>query len=480
MPTQNTTIAEGLEDCEAVRISYSTAATPNAPFLTDDDGRYLLVERTEPTQALKIVLQYTPSTDPYDFFFGSTVGTITTESFDGFTQEIYTSVQPSTTSAVGQGRYTRYEDVTDSSSDPDGGSSSGTNRFVYSEQIQTNYDDDWNPIQVVVETFAFTMPLSSQGQTPVQANNGQLMLNSSSTNSGHSLFTPDFRSINFETGAVSDGWAIVVYEVYEWGDSELARFRFDVDPQATARCNDQRCDNGCIEIVRPSDGAWGCICFDPPARPPALGPPRPAPDLPLPVHPKQEIHQKRAPLKQARQKLAKAEADYRETLDDIGQEEQAVSDAVSQGDTTAETIAKNKLEELTNKGSEQASDYQSLKLENEKKSAIEKNLVEAEKTSDTTVVPIIEKPINTGFTQGTRYPTINRGTTIRPIIVGTTIKPTINRGTTIRPTIIGTTIRPTIIGTTIRPTVNTGITIKPTINGFKTSNALRGSGISVN
>ena len=262
MPTQNTTIDEGYEGCGSVRISYSPNATPNAPFLTDDEGRYLLVERAEPTQALKIVLQYTPSTDPYDFFFGATVGTITTESYDGFSGEISTIVQPSTTNAVGQGRYTRYEDVSSSSSDPDGGSSSQVDRLVYSEQVRTDYDDDWNPIEVVYETFAFPMPLSSQGQTPVQTGNGQLMLNGSSTHSGHRLVTSDFRSIDFETAAVSDGWAIVVYEVYEWGDSELSRFQFDSDPSPiTVQCLESECDDDCIPTYD-SQGNVLCICRD--------------------------------------------------------------------------------------------------------------------------------------------------------------------------------------------------------------------------
>jgi hypothetical protein len=88
MPTQNTTIDEGFEGCGSVRISYSPTATPRTPLLEDSEGRYLLVDRPEPTQALKVVLQYTPSTDPYDFFFGSTVGTITTTFYD------VTTVQP--------------------------------------------------------------------------------------------------------------------------------------------------------------------------------------------------------------------------------------------------------------------------------------------------------------------------------------------------------------------------------------------------
>jgi hypothetical protein len=248
MPTQNTTIDEGFEGCGSVRISYSPTATPRTPLLEDSEGRYLLVDRPEPTQALKIVLQYTPSTDPYDFFFGSTVGTITTTFYD------VTTVQPSTTSAVGQGRYTRYEDVTSSSSDSDGGSSSSTNRLVYSERVGTDYDDDWNLIEVVYETFAFPMPLSSQSQGPHRSG--------SSTHSGHSLLTSDFRSINFETGAVSDGWAIVVYEVYEWGDSELSRFQFDSDPMpVTVRCLNSDCDEDCVPTYD-SENNLLCICRD--------------------------------------------------------------------------------------------------------------------------------------------------------------------------------------------------------------------------
>lgn len=461
MPTQNTTIAEGLEDCEAVRISYSTAATPNAPFLTDDDGRYLLVERTEPTQALKIVLQHTDASDPYDSYTVSyrITGSAESVKFDFSVTprswEIVTTPYDETYSngSYGRGPYGRSATRTVNENYPDGGYRNETRLgFFCAPVVIDDYDENSNPIQYTIEPLGFEIQSSSEGIIIQNVDNQDISLSGSLSTQVLSLTTSDGRPIDIETAAVSDGWVIIVYEVYEWGDSELSRFRFDVDPQATARCNDQRCDNGCIEIVRPSDGAWGCICIDPPARLPALGPPRPAPDLPLPVHPKQEIHQKRAPLKQTRQKLAKAEADYRETLDDIGQEEQAVNDAVAQGDSTAETIAKNKLEALTDKGSEQASDYQSLKLENEKKSVIEKDLVEAEKTSDATVVPTLEEPIDTGFTQGNRYPTINRGTTVKP----------------------------TIIGTTIQATVNKGVTVEPTINRFKNSNALRGGGISVN
>jgi hypothetical protein len=456
MPTQNTTIAEGLDDCTAVRISYSATATPNTPVLSDDEGRYLLVERPEPTQALKIVLQYTPATDPYDSFTASYHVTGSFTGWDGNTGSYFTGPYDETFSngSYGNGPYNRRYTRSIVEDYPDGGHTYDTRmRFLCAPVTVYEYDDDYNPIEYTIEPLGFEISVASDGRTFIGPGPGGVNLFSSSNNTATvtSLTTLDGRAIDIETAAVSDGWAIVVYEVYEWGDSELVRFQFDTDPQATARCNDQRCDNGCIEIVRESDGAWNCICFDPPARPPALGPPRPAPDAPLPIHPKADLHQKRAPLKQVRQKLAKAEADYRETLDDIGEEEEAINNAVAQGDSTAEEIAKSKLEELIDKGSEQANDYQSLKLETEKGSTIEKDLVEAEKTSDTTVIPTIDESVDLGFTQGNRFPVINRGTTVKP----------------------------TIIGTTINPTVNQGVTIEPTINRFKTSKALRGSGIQL-
>jgi hypothetical protein len=473
MPQQ--VIGNGFSDCESLRISFAATAAPiAAPFLEDADGRYVLVDRAEPVQALKVVVNHALGADPYESFFGTTVGTITTQSYDPVADSIETDIQPTSTLAFAQGVYKRYEDVTTTDTTSTGGSSTTTNRHVYRDRRRTDYDDDWNPVEVVYESFAFAMPMSFQSQTPI----GVGTLNDSSSYSGHSLRTPDARSIDFETGEVSDAWSIVVYEVYEWGDSELTRFNFDTDPQATARCNgEELCDNGCIEFVINEDGAYTCLCpeeYDLPD----LGPPRPDPDADLEVHPKEQLHRKREPLKQTRRKLAKTEADYRDTLDKIGQKEQAVNDAISQGNQSAEAAAKKELEELIDKGKKQASDYQNAKLDNERDSIIEKDLVNPEKTSDTTVVPTADGSRYPRFTSGTIRPTIitptiNRGITITPTVNRRVITPTINAGITITPTVNSTTITPTInAGITITPTINRGVTIRPTVNGVAIGGAL--------
>lgn len=477
MPQQ--VIGNGFDDCESLRISYAATAVPiGVPVLEDDEGRYVLVDRAEPTQALKVVANHALGSDPYDLFFGTTIGTDTYEFYNPSTQQVETITNPTTTNAAGQGVYKRYEDVTSSNSTPDGGSSSQTNRLVYSDRVRIDYDEDWNPTEVVYESFAFSMPLSSQGQTPIEVDGGQLILNESSSHSGHSIRTSDFRSIDFETGEVSDAWSIVVYEVYEWGDNELARFNFDADPQATARCNgEQLCDNGCIEFVINAEGAYTCLCPEEYVLP-DLGPPRPEPDSDLEVHPKEELHRKREPLKQKRRKLAKAETDYRDTLGKIGQKEQAVNDAIAQGNQTAEVAAKKELEELIGKGSKQANDYQNLKRENERDSIVEKDLVNSEKDSGITVVPTNDYSRYPRFTTGTIRPTIieptiNRGITVSPTVNRRVITPTINSGITISPTINSTTITPTINqGITIAPTINRGVTIRPTVNGVHVGGAL--------
>jgi hypothetical protein len=260
MPTQNTTIDEGFEGCGSVRISYSPTATPRTPLLEDDAGRYLLVDRPEPTQALKIVLQYTPANAPYDYFAGTTEGTAMGQSFDGYTQEISSYTNPDTTFAFAQAPYTRYETVTTPYLPPSIGSQ--TNRLVYSERRRIEYDENDNPTEVIAEVFAFSMPVSSQSQQIVNANDGTVTLNFSYTQSSIRLQTDDGRSIDFETGEVSDGWAIVVYEVYEWGDSELSRVQFDSNPQpVTVECLESVCDDDCIPTYD-SENNLLCICRD--------------------------------------------------------------------------------------------------------------------------------------------------------------------------------------------------------------------------
>jgi hypothetical protein len=126
---------------------------------------------------------------------------------------------------------------------------------------------------------------------------------------------------------------------------------------------------------------------------------------------------------------------------------------------------------LEHKGSKLADDYQKLKLDNDKNSAIEEDLADAEKDSDITVVPTQDGSRYPTFTQGTRYPTINRGITVRPVIT----RITINRGITISPIIVGTTISPTINrGITISPTI-TVPTINRSVNGVNVGGALPSS-----
>jgi hypothetical protein len=255
MPQQ--VIDTGFEGCGSVRISFAATAAPhNVPHLEDDEGRYVLVDRAEPVQALKVVVNHALGADPYESFFGTTVGTITIQSYDPVADSIETDIQPTSTLAFAQGVYKRYEDVTTTDTTSTGGSSTTTNRHVYRDRRRTDYDDDWNPVEVVYESFAFAMPMSFQSQTPI----GVGTVNDSSSYSGHSLRTPDARSIDFETGEVSDAWSIVVYEVYEWGDSEIARFNFDTDPNPlTVRCLDSVCDEDCIPTYD-SAGAVICVC----------------------------------------------------------------------------------------------------------------------------------------------------------------------------------------------------------------------------
>jgi hypothetical protein len=155
--------------------------------------------------------------------------------------------------AVGQGHYKRYADISHS----DGGGSESVDREVYNERLVTTYDDDGNPIQTLQENFAFQLPISSITIRP-----GQPPLTDTSSFSGHRIETIDGRKIDWETGAVSDGWSIIVYETYEWGDSELTRFRFDTDPNPiSVRCLNSECDEDCIPVYD-SNNAFICICRD--------------------------------------------------------------------------------------------------------------------------------------------------------------------------------------------------------------------------
>jgi hypothetical protein len=250
MPQQ--VVDTGFDGCGSVRVSYSPGATPtNSPPLDDAEGHYFLVDRTDPAQALKIVLEHTLASDPYELFAARCEGTISYESYvDG---QILTNTNPSTPNAVGQGHYKRYADISHS----DGGGSESVDREVYNERLVTTYDDDGNPIQTLQENFAFQLPISSITIRP-----GQPPLTDTSSFSGHRIETIDGRKIDWETGAVSDGWSIIVYETYEWGDSELTRFRFDTDPNPiSVRCLNSECDEDCIPVYD-SNNAFICICRD--------------------------------------------------------------------------------------------------------------------------------------------------------------------------------------------------------------------------
>lgn len=271
MPTQNTTIDEGYEGCGSVRISYSPTATPRTPLLEDSEGRYLLVDRTEPTQALKIVLQYTPSGDPYDSYTATyrVTGSAESAEFDFSvyprTWKIVTTPYDNTSSngSYGRGPYYRRIPRAVNESYPDG-TYRNTIRlgFFCAPVVVDDYDDNGNPIQYTIEPPGFEIESSSQGLTRQNIDNEDIYFSASSSTQVLSLTTLDGRSIDIDTAAVSDGWAIVVYEVYEWGDSELSRVQFDSNPQpVTVECLESVCDDDCIPTYD-SSGNVLCICRD--------------------------------------------------------------------------------------------------------------------------------------------------------------------------------------------------------------------------
>jgi hypothetical protein len=271
MPTQNTTIDEGFEGCGSVRISYSPTATPRTPLIEDDDGRYFLVDRTEPTQALKIVLQYTPASDPYDSYTASYRITGSGESvefdFSVFprTWKIVTTPYDETFSNGSYGRGPYYRRVTRAVNEsyPDGGYRNTTLlRFLCAPVVVDDYDENYNPIQYTIEPLGFEIQESSQSLTFNSVDNQAVFLAGSSSTQVLSITTTDGRPIDIDTAAVSDGWAIVVYEVYEWGDSELSRVQFDSNPQpVTVECLESVCDDDCIPTYD-SSGNVLCICRD--------------------------------------------------------------------------------------------------------------------------------------------------------------------------------------------------------------------------
>jgi hypothetical protein len=458
MPQQ--VIGNGFADCESLRISFAATAAPiAAPLLEDAEGRYVLVDRAEPVQPLKVVVEYIPS-GPYSGFSVYVNESGTVEFTDYIDGEPVTTTEETggNFTESGVGRYSGYSDVSEIIND-EYESVNKVDRLVFREVRYRDYNDDGVLTWFVENTVAFTIyHLLFEASIGLHSNGPPREKWSTSIDT-LLLRTWDGRPIDWETKEVVAVWAVIVYEVSGGSDSEIARFNFDTDPQATARCNgEDLCDNGCIEFVINDDGAYTCICpeeYDLPD----LGPPRPEPDSDLEVHPKEALHRKREPLKQQRRKLAKAEADYRDTLGQIGQKEQAVNDAISQGNSAAQATAKKELEELVDKGSKQANDYQNLKLDNERDSVIEKDLVNAEKTSDTTVVPTADGSRYPRFTQGVKRPIIISPTINKPV----KIEPTINRRV-ITPTINdGITVSPTINRTVIEPTINEGVKIDATL-----------------
>jgi hypothetical protein len=398
MPQQ--LLETGFTDCGSVRVSYSATATPtNAPPLDDAAGRYFLVDRAEPTQALKIVVEHTLGSDPYYSFSASGSGTVTEEFINSeLAIETRTNTAPYAIGAYGE--YKRYSIQTYSEPSPDGSIREGVNRLLWSKYSYTDYDENWNPIVVDSERGAGVISISAHQNHIEIVASGPVFLNTYVTYSSPDLRTGDGRSIDWETGAVSDGWSIVVYEVYEWGDSELARFRFDTDPQpVAAEClGDQLCDNGCIEFVIDENGAYNCICPD---DDPALGLEPPIdPDIALEIPPREQLHRNRPKLKKAKATLAKSEQEYRETLGKISQKEQELNDAVSQGNPDLEAAIKTEIESLVETGGVQAGKYQDLKNDYVNDSQVLNDLTEEENESGITVVP-------TG--EGWRHPPITPG-----------------------------------------------------------------------
>jgi hypothetical protein len=272
MPTQNTTIDEGFEGCGSVRISYSPTATPRTPLLEDDEGRYFLVDRTEPTQALKIVLQYTPASDPYDSYTATyrITGSFEEVQYDFSVsprrEEVVTVPVDETlfNGSYGKGPYHRRIPRAVNESYPDGGyRNSILLGFFCAPVVVDDYDENGNPIQYTIEPPGFEIESSSQSlQFYATGDNGDIFLSASSSTQVLSLTTSDGRPIDIDTAAVSDGWVIVVYEVYEWGDSELSRVQFDSNPQpVTVECLESVCDDDCIPTYD-SENNLLCICRD--------------------------------------------------------------------------------------------------------------------------------------------------------------------------------------------------------------------------
>jgi hypothetical protein len=262
MPQQ--VIDTGFDGCGSVRVSYSPGATPtNSPPLDDADGRYFLVDRAEPTQALKIVLEHALGTDPYYSYECSYIGNFSEDVVLSNPIRIEAQTSSGTYSQQAYGRIYKRK-ATSSFSDPttDGTVRYGTNLDFYSEISFIDYDENGNEITVTFERIDIRASLSAF-QTHIEiVDDGPAFLASTATYSGHTLRTGDGRLIDMETAIVADGWSIVVYEVYAWGDSELTRFSFDSDPSPiSVECLNSECDEDCIPTYD-SNNALICLCRD--------------------------------------------------------------------------------------------------------------------------------------------------------------------------------------------------------------------------
>jgi hypothetical protein len=270
MPQQ--VIDTGFDGCGSVRVSYRANATPvNSPPLEDAEGRYFLVNRTDAALALKIVLEHTLASDRYN---GFTVSLHTTGSYqevrvtyNPYRVEIVTlpyddSFQKSTYGFGAYGStYGRNVDRFIEDDYGDGGYYRETRKvFYYNSSFE---DENGNILDFGEEPFGLDVTTASQARSLDSYTNGSPnFINSSFTTAITRLATLDGRAIDIDTGAVSGGWSIVVYEVYEWGDSELTRFRFDTDPNPiSVKCLDSVCDEDCIPTYSAS-GAVLCICRD--------------------------------------------------------------------------------------------------------------------------------------------------------------------------------------------------------------------------
>jgi hypothetical protein len=274
MPQQ--LIATGFEGCASLRVDYPPSVTPtNAPPLDDAEGRYFLVDRTDPALPLKVVIE-SPTADPYDGFRVRTQDTGFTQryvlgSYPSYTVDIVTDPIPAPgeeEEAIGSriqsyGTYGGYTDTTVSDSDESGDSTTTYRDVLVDYQYVDYYDENNEPHYAVYSDLAFRITLSHTGTYGRTRHNGvdlpplPFALNTALT----ALETyPDGRPIDWETKEVAGVWAIVVYAVSADGDSELSRFNFDVNPNPiSVKCLSADCDEDCIPTYNAS-GSVICIC----------------------------------------------------------------------------------------------------------------------------------------------------------------------------------------------------------------------------